>query len=458
MGPNGSGKSTLANALLANPEYEVTKGRILFQGDDITDWPTEVRAKAGMFLAFQYPQEIPGVSVIQFLRQALSARKGIDLSVLELRLSIMEWMKRLGMDSSFADRYLNEGFSGGEKKRNEILQMAILEPELAILDETDSGLDIDALRTVASGIHEVRRDRTELGIVLITHYQRLLNELTPDHVHILVGGRIVASGGLGAGRAARAGRLRGVPRRIRARLVSTLDVARIRKDFPMLDVEVDGRPIVYLDSANSSQKPRVVIDAMTRFMETAYAPINRSAYKLAAEATDAYEGARLKAQRFINAPHPHELIFTKNATEALNLVAYSWGRANLAGRRRRRAHPDGAPRQHRALAPARRRAGHRAALGAAHGRRATRPHRSGPPARRRQGVRLLGHVERARAPSTRSRHLADAAHAAGALAIVDACQFVPHNPTDVQAMGADFVAFSSHKLCGPIGTRGAVGS
>jgi Fe-S cluster assembly ATP-binding protein len=196
MGPNGSGKSTLANTLLANPEYEVTKGRILFLGDDITDWPTEVRAKAGMFLAFQYPQEIPGVSVIQFLRQALSARKGIDLSVLELRLSIMEWMKRLGMDSSFADRYLNEGFSGGEKKRNEVLQMAILEPELAILDETDSGLDIDALRTVASGIKEVRKDRPELGIVLITHYQRLLDELTPDHVHIMIDGRIVASGGL----------------------------------------------------------------------------------------------------------------------------------------------------------------------------------------------------------------------------------------------------------------------
>ena len=196
MGPNGSGKSTLASTLLASPEYEVTGGRIVFKGDDITDWPTEVRAKAGMFLAFQYPQEIPGVSVIQFLRQALSARKGIDLSVLELRLSIMEWMKRLGMDSSFADRYLNEGFSGGEKKRNEVLQMAILEPELAILDETDSGLDIDALRTVASGIREVRKDRPELGIVLITHYQRLLDELAPDHVHIMVDGRIVASGGL----------------------------------------------------------------------------------------------------------------------------------------------------------------------------------------------------------------------------------------------------------------------
>ena len=195
MGPNGSGKSTLANTLLASPEYQVTGGRIWFKGDDITDWPTDVRAKSGMFLAFQYPQEIAGVSVIQFLRQALSARKGLDLSVLELRLSIMEWMKRLGMDPSFADRYLNEGFSGGEKKRNEILQMAVLEPDLAILDETDSGLDIDALRTVATGINEVRADRKELGVVLITHYQRLLDHVRPDRVHILVDGRIVESGG-----------------------------------------------------------------------------------------------------------------------------------------------------------------------------------------------------------------------------------------------------------------------
>jgi Fe-S cluster assembly ATP-binding protein len=195
MGPNGSGKSTLANTLLGNPEYEVTAGHLWFKGDDVTDWPPEVRAKSGMFLAFQYPQEIPGVSNIQFLRQALSARKGIDLSVLELRLSIMEWMERLGMDASFADRYLNEGFSGGEKKRNEVLQMAILEPELAILDETDSGLDIDALRIVAKGIREVKADRPELGIVLITHYQRLLDELTPDRVHILIDGRIVDSGG-----------------------------------------------------------------------------------------------------------------------------------------------------------------------------------------------------------------------------------------------------------------------
>jgi len=195
MGPNGSGKSTLASTLMGSPEYEVTAGRILFRGDDITDWDPEVRAKAGLFLAFQYPQEIAGVSVLNFLRQALSARKGIDLSMLELRLAIMEWMDRLDMDPSFADRYLNEGFSGGEKKRNEILQMAILEPEMAILDETDSGLDIDALKVVARGVNEVRAARPQLGVLAITHYQRLLEHLRPDRVHILVDGRIVASGG-----------------------------------------------------------------------------------------------------------------------------------------------------------------------------------------------------------------------------------------------------------------------
>ncbi|HLI24931.1 MAG TPA: Fe-S cluster assembly ATPase SufC [Acidimicrobiales bacterium] len=195
MGPNGSGKSTLANTLLGHPGYQVTAGRVLFKGEDITAWPTETRGKAGIFLAFQYPEEIPGVPVIQFLRQALSARKGIDLSVLELRLSIMEWMERLGMDASFASRYLNEGFSGGEKKRNEILQMAILEPELAVLDETDSGLDIDALGVVADGVQSVRGQRPQLGVLLVTHYQRILERLAPDVVHLLVGGRVVETGG-----------------------------------------------------------------------------------------------------------------------------------------------------------------------------------------------------------------------------------------------------------------------
>ena len=195
MGPNGGGKSTLAKSLLASPGYEVTQGQILYKGEDITQWPTETRAKAGIFLAFQYPEEIAGVPLVQFLRQALSARKGVELSVLELRLGIMEWMRKLDMDASFGDRYLNEGFSGGEKKRNEVLQMAVLEPDLAVLDETDSGLDIDALKVVAPGVGEVRAARPRLGVLLITHYQRILSLLAPDAVHLLVNGRIVESGG-----------------------------------------------------------------------------------------------------------------------------------------------------------------------------------------------------------------------------------------------------------------------
>jgi Fe-S cluster assembly ATP-binding protein len=195
MGPNGSGKSTLANTLLGNPAYLVTGGRILLRGTDITALPIEERAALGLFLGFQHPEEIPGVSVLNFLRQAIARRKGIDdYSVLEVRMQLIAWTKRLGMDSRFQERYLNEGFSGGEKKRNEMLQMALLEPVMAVLDETDSGLDIDALRTVANGIEEIRKERAELGILLITHYQRILDYLQPDVVHVLIDGRIVETG------------------------------------------------------------------------------------------------------------------------------------------------------------------------------------------------------------------------------------------------------------------------
>ena len=196
MGPNGSGKSTLANVLLGNPAYEVTQGKIVFLGEDITALDVGARAARGLFLGFQHPEEIPGVSVLNFLRQSMAIRKGIDnFSVLEVRLKVLEWAKRLGTDSLFISRYLNEGFSGGERKRNEILQMALLEPEFAVLDETDSGLDIDALRAVADGITEIRNDRPHLGILLITHYQRILDHLPPDVVHVLVDGQVVVTGG-----------------------------------------------------------------------------------------------------------------------------------------------------------------------------------------------------------------------------------------------------------------------
>jgi len=192
MGPNGSGKSTLANVLLGHPAYEVA-GRILFKGEDVAGWGPDERGRAGMFLAFQYPEEIPGVSVVNLLRAALSNRTGVDYTVLELRLRVADAMRDLGMDPSFANRYLNQGFSGGERKRSEVLQLAVLRPDLAIMDETDSGLDIDALRTVAEGVQRVAGP--ERGFLVITHYQRLLDYLTPHVVHIFVDGRVVASGG-----------------------------------------------------------------------------------------------------------------------------------------------------------------------------------------------------------------------------------------------------------------------
>ena len=193
MGPNGSGKSTLAHVIAGRDDYEVTGGEVLYEGRDILELEPDERACEGIFLAFQYPVAIPGISNAYFLRTALSNRTGTDYTVLELRLKVAEAMTELGMDQSFADRYLNEGFSGGERKRNEVLQMTILQPDLAVLDETDSGLDIDALRTVAEGVERLHND--ERGFLIITHYQRMLDYITPDIVHIFVDGKVVETGG-----------------------------------------------------------------------------------------------------------------------------------------------------------------------------------------------------------------------------------------------------------------------
>jgi Fe-S cluster assembly ATP-binding protein len=193
MGPNGSGKSTLANVLLGRPGYQVLEGEIRFKGEDILKLTPDKRAQRGLFLAFQYPTEVPGVSVVNFLRTAYKAVKGEEISALAFRKHMKEKMNLLGVDDSMVNRYVNQGFSGGEKKKNEILQLAVLEPEIAILDETDSGLDIDSLKAVANGVAQLIGP--ELGILLITHYQRILNYITPDHVHVMLAGRIVKSGG-----------------------------------------------------------------------------------------------------------------------------------------------------------------------------------------------------------------------------------------------------------------------
>ena len=197
MGPNGSGKSTFAKVLAGHPAYEVTSGTMIYDGDDLQELETDERARAGVFLAFQYPVEIPGVSNSQFMRQALNERlkaAGKDeLDPLQFDDYIRERVKIVDMDPKFLDRSVNADFSGGEKKRNEILQMAVLEPKLALLDETDSGLDIDALRVVANGINELSTE--ENAVVLVTHYQRILNYVTPDYVHVMTRGRIIKSGG-----------------------------------------------------------------------------------------------------------------------------------------------------------------------------------------------------------------------------------------------------------------------
>ncbi|GJQ52676.1 MAG: ABC transporter ATP-binding protein [Anaerolineaceae bacterium] len=199
MGPNGTGKSTLAYTLMGHPHYTVTQGEILFKGQNVLELEPDERSRLGMFLAFQYPVAIPGVTVANFLRTAINARRRVadpndkGISIAAFRKMLTEKMTMLKMDPSFAGRYLNDGFSGGEKKRAEILQMATLTPEIAILDETDSGLDIDALRIVAEGVNAL--SGPELGVLVITHYQRLLNYIKPDFVHIMLDGRIVESGG-----------------------------------------------------------------------------------------------------------------------------------------------------------------------------------------------------------------------------------------------------------------------
>ena len=199
MGPNGSGKSTLANTLMGHPAYEMTAGQIIFDGVDIIELEPDERSRLGLFMAFQYPVAIPGVTVANFLRNAINARRKVEnaedkgIPIPAFRKLMIEKMDMLQMDHSFGGRYLNDGFSGGEKKRAEILQMAVLQPKIAIMDETDSGLDIDALRIVSEGVN--RLSGPELGVLVITHYQRILNYIKPQYVHIMLDGRIVESGG-----------------------------------------------------------------------------------------------------------------------------------------------------------------------------------------------------------------------------------------------------------------------
>ena len=409
-----------------------------------------MRGKAGIFLAFQYPQAIAGVSVLNFLRQALSARKGIDLSVLELRLSIMEWMERLDMDPAFADRYLNEGFSGGEKKRNEILQMAILEPELAILDETDSGLDIDALKVVAKGVQEVRAERPELGVLAITHYQRLLDHLQPDRVHILDRRPHRRVRRPRAGRAPRARGLRGVPMSASIRSTSP----RSRRTSRSSTREVNGQP---------PRLPRlgvVVAEAAGRcstrwsdFYETTYANVHRGVYAIADEATERLRGRprqgrplHRRADRPRGRLHQerHRGASTSSPTRGAGPTSRA-GDAVLLTEMEHHANivpvADAAPRSAASSCAASR-----------VGRRLhARPDRPRPARRRREARVGHRHVERARHAHPGAPHSPTPPTPPARWCSSTPPSTCPHLPTDVQALGADFFGFTGHKMLGPTG-------
>ena len=432
MGPNGSGKTTLAYALMGHPAYVVTGGEVIVEGPRHPQAVSpDKRARLGMFLAFQYPTAIPGLSVACSSGRALNAKlQGIDknpdidptdpikggVSMRDFRNKMREKMALLQMDEGFATRYVNEGFSGGEKKRLEMLQMAVLEPEMAILDETDSGLDIDALRIVAEGVNAMLNPN--LGVLLITHYQRLLNYITPDVVHVLAQGRIVKSGGkdlalrledegygpilreaglapdvpdeallvpkgptssstpsasrwrppASAGRPAMADRGDATARRsTRVALRARLPDPRARRSTATRSSTSTRRRAARSRRSSSTRS--------TDYYREYNANVHRGIYTIGEKATAEYERARAQVARFINAPDSHEIVFTRNATEAINLVAYSWGRQEHRPRRRDRPDRDGAPREPRAVAAPRPGAGRRPRVHPDHRRRHPPPRR-----------------------------------------------------------------------------------
>ena len=382
MGPNGSGKTTLAYALMGHPAYVVKGGEVIWKGRDILALSPDKRARLGLFLAFQYPTAIPGLSVASFIRSALNAKlQGIDkdpdvdptdpmrggISMRDFRNKMREKMALLRMDEGFASRYVNDGFSGGEKKRLEMLQMAVLEPEMAILDETDSGLDIDALRIVAEGVNAMLNP--ELGVLLITHYQRLLNYITPDVVHVLAQGRIITSGGKDlalrledegygpvlreagyddrparrgaqgpAGPGRRRARARGGRPLAGRRSDDDRPAARSRRPRPA------GAPGRLPDPRPGDPRPPAGLPRLGLDQPEAERRHRRRRPTTTASTTPTSIAASTRSARRrrprTRRPGPrspgsstprtaHEIVFTRNATEAINLVAYAWGRRNI---------------------------------------------------------------------------------------------------------------------------------
>jgi cysteine desulfurase/selenocysteine lyase len=475
MGPNGSGKSTLSYAIAGHPKYQVTSGSITLDGENVLDMSVDERARAGLFLAMQYPVEVPGVSMSNFLRSAATAVRGETPKLRHWVKEVKSAMDALGIDASFAERSVNENFSGGEKKRHEILQLGLLKPKIAILDETDSGLDIDALRVVSQGVNHYAESEHG-GILLITHYTRILRYVQPEFVHVFVGGRIVESGGaeladeLDQNGYVRFTQTDGGPAapgfaaiaiaadRARGSLTMTtslagLDLAAIRADFPILQrVMRGGKQLAYLDSGATSQRPVQVLDAEREFLTTSYGAVHRGAHQLMEESTDAYEQGRADIATFVGA-RSDELVFTKNATESLNLVAYALGDSRFE----RTVGPDDVIvvtelEHHANLVPWQELARRTGATLRWYGvTDEGRIDLDSLQLDERVKVVAFSHHSNVTGALAPVPELVARARAVGALTVLDCCQSVPHQPVDCHALDVDFAAFSGHKMLGPNG-------
>ena len=420
----------------------------------------DARARAGLFLAMQYPVEVPGVSVSNFLRTAVTATRGEAPKLRNFVKELNGAMSGLAIDPKFAERSLNEGFSGGEKKRHEILQLELLDPKIAVLDETDSGLDVDALKVVSEGINRFRA-KPGRGVLLITHYTRILRYISPTSC--------TSSSAAGSSKRAapswptcwrtratsgsreRAHRHERASERRRGPSPSTVpfDVEAIRKDFPILSRTVrNGKPLVYLDSGATSQHPTVVLDAEREYYERHNAAAHRGTHLLGQEATEIYEGARAKVAAFLGAATPDEVVFTKSATEGINLVAFGLAWSLRPGDEivisEIEHHANLVPWQQLALR-----------TGAT-----LKWFRELPDGRLDVDPSLVTERTKVVAVTGQSnvtgvipplREIGELAHSVGALFLVDGAQLVPHHPVDVAAIGADFLAFSGHKMLGPLG-------
>ena len=457
MGPNGSGKSTLANAIMGHPNLEVTEGQILFKGEDVTEAAPDERARMGLFMAFQYPVSVPGVTVTKYLRTVLNAHREArgeePIPLKEFRQTVEAAMKLTNVPKEFSSRYLNEGFSGGEKKRMEILQLALQRPELAILDETDSGLDIDALRVVANGVNAVAGP--DMGVLIITHYQRILHLVQPSHVHVMYQGRIVKRGRAGAGRRARGEGLRLDHRRARGGWLMSATrrgAARRRRRVPgpapglrRTPADVPGLERDLADAAAGDRRDDPVLHRVARVDPPRRVPARgRGDRPLRGRAAADRRLARLDAR----GDDLHRQRDRRDQPRRVHV-----GPPERRPRRPGRADRDGAPLEHRPVADPLPGPRGRARVRAGARRRPARPRRARRAARRaaRSSSRVVhvSNVRRHDQPGRRDRR--GARTTAGAVVLVDGTQAVPQIPVDLRELDADFYAWTGHKAYGPTG-------